>query len=188
MKTDLYAIKKSLGEKGIFFCLSGPISQNILAEIGDTLKQKMKLEETDKSTVLKVFSMLVEQSQNIIHYSAEKIPAGQGRQDESARDIAMSLGIIAVGFEEGHYFVLCGNMVENEDVGYMESKLDRLKSMDKAELKKLYKRQRRMESEENSKGAGLGFVEVARRASKPIEFDFEPIDDRHSFFSLKAII
>jgi hypothetical protein len=188
MKTDLYAMKKSLGEQGIFFCLSGPISQNILVEIGDTLKQKMAIDETDKSTVLKVFSMLVEQSQNIIHYSAEKIFTGKGYREEPAKEIAMSLGIITVGFEDGHYFVLCGNTVENKDVEYIENKLDRLKTMNKEELKQFYREQRRMEADKSSKGGGIGFVEVARRASKPIEFDFKPIDGNYSFFSLKAVI
>ena len=187
MRTDLYAVKKSLGEQGIFFCLSGPISQNLLVEIGDTLKQKMEMEETNKSTVLKVFSMLVEQSQNIIRYSAEKIFTESGFREEPAREVAMSLGIITVGFEDGHYFVLCGNMVENKDVEFIGAKLDRLRSMDKSQLKKHYREQRRAETESN-KGAGLGFVEVARRASKPIEFEFKSIDDDYSFFSLKAVI
>jgi hypothetical protein len=42
MLTDLYDFKEDLGKRGIFFCLSGPISQNLVAEIGSTLEQKMK--------------------------------------------------------------------------------------------------------------------------------------------------
>ena len=40
--------------------------------------------------------------------------------------------------------------------------------------------------EEGSKGAGLGFMEIARRASKPIEFDFTDVDGDYAFFALKA--
>ena len=49
--------------------------------------------------------------------------------------------------------------------------------MNKEELRALYKEQLRAEPEEGSKGAGLGFMEIARRASKPIEFDFTDVDD-----------
>jgi hypothetical protein len=60
--------------------------------------------------------------------------------------------------------------------------------MSKDELKALYKEQLRAAPEEGSKGAGLGFMEIARRASKPIEFDFTEIDANYVFFALKATI
>ena len=59
--------------------------------------------------------------------------------------------------------------------------------MSKDELKALYKEQLRAEPEDGSKGAGLGFMEIARRASKPIEFDFTDLGD-YAFFALKATI
>ncbi len=55
--------------------------------------------------------------------------------------------------------------------------------MSKDELKALYKEQLRAEPEEGSKGAGLGFMEIARRASKPIEFDFADVRQRPTRFS-----
>jgi hypothetical protein len=60
--------------------------------------------------------------------------------------------------------------------------------LSKDELKALYKEQLRAEPEQGSKGAGLGFMEIARRASKPLEFDFTNIDSDHAFFALKATI
>ena len=60
--------------------------------------------------------------------------------------------------------------------------------MSKDELKALYKEKLRADPEEGSKGAGLGFMEIARRASKPIEFDFADVDRDYAFFALKASI
>ena len=37
-------------------------------------------------------------------------------------------------------------------------------------------------------GAGLGFVDMARKSGQKLHFDFEPIDEHFSFFSLKTII
>jgi hypothetical protein len=59
--------------------------------------------------------------------------------------------------------------------------------MSKEELRALHKEQLRADPEEGSKGAGLGFMEIARRASKPIEFDFTDLGD-YTFFALKATI
>jgi len=37
-------------------------------EIGTAFRNKMKLEKANSATILKVFSIFVEQAQNIIHY------------------------------------------------------------------------------------------------------------------------
>ncbi len=182
MNFNLFALKKELAQQGIFFEFSGPLSQTLLAEMGDILKQKMKLEDASSPTILKVFSMVVEQTQNIIHYSAEKMGMlGESRQD-------LSSGIIAVGMEGDTYFVITGNLVDNNDVDHLKSKLSVLATMNAEELKNYYKEQRRLNPDDRSKGAGLGFIEMARKACKPIEFDFVPVDDRFSFFSVNAHI
>ncbi|RLC15111.1 MAG: hypothetical protein DRI57_13390 [Deltaproteobacteria bacterium] len=171
MVKNLYALKKDFGKRGIFLSFSGPLSQELMVEIGATLKQKMKLEEASKSTVFRVFSMVVENAQNIIYYSAEE-----------------SHGIIIVGYENKHYFVMSGNMLKNEKVERLRKKLTALQTMDKDELKKHYKVQRKKGPGEGSKGGGLGFIEMARKASRPIEFEFEKIDGNVSFFSVKIVI
>jgi len=35
-----------------------------------------------------------------------------------------------------------------------------------------------------SKGAGLGLIEIARRATAPISYRFDPINDEMSYFSM----
>ncbi len=182
MIKNLYALKEDFSKEGIFLSFSGPISQDLMVELGATLKQKMKLEEAGKSTVLRVFSMVVENAQNIIHYSAEKF--SKEPEDEGE----LSLGIIAVGYENDRYFVLCGNMIENEKVERLRGKLEKLKTMDREELKQYYKEQRKKKPEEGSKGSGLGFIDMAKKSSKPIEFDFKKIDDKVSFFSVEIVI
>jgi len=179
---DLYTLKKHLIQQGIFFEFSGPFSQSLLAEMGDLLKKKMKLEDASSPTILKVFSLVVEQTQNIIHYSAEKLAQNQNGSFD------LSTGLIAVGHSDGEYFVLTGNLIDNEDIEHLKSKLVQLAKMDAEELKQYYKTQRRQHPDHKSKGAGLGFIEIARKSCRPLEYDFIPVDDKYSFFSLNAHI
>ena len=37
-------------------------------------------------------------------------------------------------------------------------------------------------------GAGLGFIDIARKTGSPLEYHFEPLDDKNSFFLLKTSI
>ena len=181
MTNDSYEFKTELERHGIFLAFCGPISQELLVEIGDTLKNKMKLEEASSSSTTKTFAVLIEQAQNIIHYSSEKIP-------DDKRDVALSSGILVVGRDQEYYYVLCGNKISNGSIDMLTSKLTTLQDMGKDELKRHYKEQRRKNSHKESKGAGLGFIELARKSVKPIEFSFKPIDEHFSFFSLKTYI
>ena len=181
MINDSYKLKTEFDNSGMFLAFCGPLSQELLVEIGDTLRNKMKLEEAGLSTTTKIFSMLVEQAQNIIHYSSEKVP-------ENELGTGLSSGLLITGYDNGHYYVLCGNKVNNETVELLKGKLVTLRNMDKDELRRYYKEQRKKNTPEDSKGAGLGFIELARKSVKPIEFSFQPIDEHFSFFSLKTYI
>ncbi len=185
MVSNLYAFKRDLNKRGVFFCFSGPVSQDLLVEIGSTLKHKMKLQEAHNLTAIRVFSMVVEQAQNIIHYSAEKCPKDNLLTETNEE---LSIGIIAVGYEDEHYFVLCGNRIRNEKVERLRNKLIKLQKMNRDELKKLYREARKAGPGPGSKGAGLGFIDMAKKASRPLEFDFRKIDDEFSFFSSKTVI
>lgn len=181
MLDQLYHLKLLHQQQGILFCFSGVLSQTLLTEIGGNLKDKMKQKEEDSSTILKVFSIFIEQAQNILHYSAEKdLP--------TTEKSGCGHGIMIVGYEQDGYYVSCGNLIENNSVTQLKQQLQALQTMDKEQLKAFYKEQRRKDPPSDSKGAGLGFIELARKASRPLEFNFQPVDTKFSFFALKVTI
>ena len=179
---EYLCFKNILEQKGIIFSFSGYVSEGILFALGDALKQKMAIEETDINITRKVFSIFVEQVQNIIRYSAERVSGDIGRPVE------LSSGIIAVGQEGGKFFVICANKVMLEDESRLKERLTHLQSLDKNEIKAFYKEKLREDPEVASKGASIGLIEIARRASAPIDFDFFQVDGTYSFFCLKAYI
>lgn len=179
---EYYGFKKSLDEKGIIVSFSGFVSEGILFSLGEALKQKMTLDETDMNTAKKVFSVFVEQVQNVIRYSSERLDG------DSERKVELGSGTITVGRDENKFFIVCSNTVDAVDVVVLGERLKFLQVLDKDELKAYYKEKLREEPEAQSKGATIGLIEIARRASEPIEFDFEPIDEKRSFFCLKAYI
>ncbi|CAA7611780.1 SiaB family protein kinase [Magnetospirillum sp. UT-4] len=176
------AFKADLDAKGIVFSFSGYMSEGILYSLGDALRQKMTLDETDVNTVKKVFSVFIEQAQNIIRYSAEKV------QGDIGKAIELSSGMVTIGREDGHFFIVCANTILEEDVPRLRERLAHLQGMDKDAIKAYYKEQLREPPEEQSKGATIGLIEIARRASAPIEFDFDRIDAERHFFCLKVSI
>lgn len=180
LATSMYEFRNYLRETGILFCYSGYMTEDILVGIGKTIKQKLTMDEEDSKTAKAVFSIFVEQVQNVIRYSAEK----ETKDDETE----LRYGVLTVGREDGKVFVTCGNVIKNPDRDRLKKHLVTIQKMDKPALKKMWKEVLRGETPEGSRGAGVGFIDIARQARQGFDFDFSEVDDSVSFFTLKAYI
>ena len=69
---EMLYFREILADRGIQFCYCGYITEDILSGIGSSLKQKLAMENTNREVARAVFSLFVEQVQNVIRYSAEK--------------------------------------------------------------------------------------------------------------------
>lgn len=177
----LMELQNTLKRDGILISFSGRFSQGIIEELGEAIKKHMEAEETSKTEIFNVFAVFVEQTHNIKNYAATKA----GDQDYEA--IANS-GIVTIGKDDHGYFVCSGNLIANEDAAALIPRIDALRELDKAELKRLYKEQMKREIPPGSQGAGLGLIDIARKASQPIQYAVLRIDDTHSFFTLNVIV
>jgi len=175
---SLYNYKDALDKKGVIFTFCGPISHDIVEGVGITLKGQMEENEVKRTTAMKVFAIFIEQVQNVINYS----------QERKNFDSAMGMGIIVIGEHRGKYFIVGGNKMKTSKVAKLERNLAELVAMNEDELKAFYKQKRKHNENGESKGAGLGFIEMARKSSEPLVYNFEPIDDECSFFSIEANI
>lgn len=184
---QLMDLRSLLHTQGVIFAYSGYVTEPVLSGVGEALKQKLTIDDADTKTLRSVFAIFVEQMQNIIRYSAEsEQPEPPPSSKGALREIRY--GILTIGREGKDYVVCAGNLVHCGDVKRLRERLSRIRDMNKEELKAHYKETLRSEPEQGSKGAGLGLVEIARRATKPIEFDFAEVDQNHTFFALKATI
>ncbi|WP_135078993.1 SiaB family protein kinase [Terasakiella sp. SH-1] len=180
---EMYKFRDVLADKGIIFCYSGYMTEDVLSGIGQAIRMKMELEDADKKIARSVFSLFVEQVQNVIRYSAEK-------EEFISGDIQKELryGVLTVGQKNGSFFVSCSNLIEDRDVIRLGKNLKHIQQLDSNGLKKLYKDTLRGDAPEGSKGAGVGFIDIARRAKKGFEFDFMPVENDRSYFCIKAYV
>ncbi|HIJ80302.1 MAG TPA: hypothetical protein HPP76_01175 [Desulfuromonadales bacterium] len=181
MGSRLTDIQNVLATNGISICISGRFSQGLIEEMGDAVKQHMENEDKPKNEISKVFSIFVEQSQNIKNYVASKEKSNGGNRIASS-------AIISIGQESGSYFVWSGNILENSDVAPLLAKMEKVVAASKEELKKLYKEQMMSDVNPDQIGAGVGLIDIAKKASLPLEFSIDTIDESYSMFELKVIV
>jgi hypothetical protein len=182
LAAEHYRMKIESRQRGIIFSFNGFISESILFALGKALKRKLSLDAINANTMKRVFSVFVEQAQNIIRYSCETLDR------DALEDSRISSGLITVGSEDGRFFVNCGNVMRRDDARPLQARLEQLRGLDPAGIKAFYLEKIKAEAEPTSLGANLGLIEIARRASEPIQYDFLDIDDATTFYCLKVFI
>ena len=179
---DLHSFYQGIKNDKIMFCYSGLISQATIEGIGHTLRLDLEIEEAGRSTAQSIFSIFIEQMQNILKYSVERVVKDAEVEKE------LRVGVLVIGQEDDSFYVYCGNKIFNKDVEKIQKKIDQISGLDKDQLKALYKEQRKKEPEEGSKGAGLGLIEMARKSERPLEYSFKQIDEDFAFFTIKVMV
>jgi hypothetical protein len=161
-------------------CFNGPFSQGLIEEIGSALKRYMQSETASSSDSLDVFAVYIEIAQNIRQYAAA----------QSYNDADASATVVIARNSEGHYVISAGNIVEPSDGEALTHRIERLAGLDRAQLRAAYKEQlRKPRDETTGSGAGLGLIDMARKATQPVSCSLHQVDNTaRVFFSLQVVI
>ena len=179
--TNLYDIRRTLTDGGILICFNGPFSHSIIEELGKAVKKHLESEEIQKSAMMDVFSVYIEATQNVRNY-ANRADLTEGERTR------LNTGIIVIARQGEHYVVHSGNCVRRDHGEALLQRLDALAGVDKAGLKGLYKEKLRQTIPPGSLGAGLGLIEMARKATEALHYALVPEEDGFAFFSLQVVI
>jgi len=175
---DLLQLKNEFSEDGLLICFNGVFTHGIIEEMGNAIKRYLEGENLDKGSVTDVFAVYIEQTQNVRNYLASR-PFGAGGNDSA---------VIIIRKDENGYSVSAGNVIAVSDVDALSERLERINSQDRAGLRAMYKEQLRKPRDPSSSGAGLGLIDMARRATSRLQYDFKELDGAHAFFSLTVAV
>ena len=173
-------LEKILQEDGIvFLTYGGFLTQSLIVGMTEALEKESENEELSMKIANNIFTIFIELSQNMMNYSKKL------SKDEEGFD---PKGMIVVGKNKsGNYYIMSRNIVDINDKNKIEPKLKTIKECDLSEIKKLYREARKSGKDTHHKGGGIGFYEIAKRASS-IEYDFVPINEKKFYFVFKATL
>lgn len=83
---------------------------------------------------------------------------------------------------------MCGNRIAVDQTHELRERLDQIKGADKETIRQLYRAGMSRSVDHAGPGAGLGLLEIARRATHPISYSFVDVDDKSVDFFLIARI
>lgn len=181
MENTIYELQKKLKKSNIEFIFSGVFSQGLIEELGAALKQRLQHQQVAKSKISSAFFTFVEQTQNIKQYEVSK------ENTEDFPYIAGS-GIVAISRLDTGYCINSGNVIAKGDIEALKKKLDELAGMTEEQLNSYYREMSRREIDMRNGRAGLGLIQIARKAAGKIQYEFEEIDDRYSYYILNVMV
>lgn len=176
MDNVIYFIKSTLtsemASSGFPLIYKGEMNHQIMRSFAFMANRKIAEKNIPTPTRKRVFHIMIECLQNITKHSDD--------YDEKEKQIGN--GLFIVGESKDSFYVITGNLVKNEKMVFLESRLEKLNSSSKKELKHLFLKQM-IEGELNEKGgAGLGLIDIARKSGNKLYYHFVPYDSQRYFF------
>jgi hypothetical protein len=145
--------------------------QDIIKSMVTMAEKKLIQDNVDEGLRKKLFNIMVEGLQNICKHQFKT-----ESQDYNP--------FLMVGEGDGCYNMSTGNLIAKEKIAIVENKLDEINKLNKDELKEFYKQARLKSVISDVGGAGLGFIDMARKSGNKLDYKFYDVNESHSFFIL----
>ncbi len=174
MTVIAFEIGKTSCSPDIILKYSGVFTQNIIANNITKLENSI----TNINEQSKVYTLVIELTQNIMNYSKVNDENTQISQDGS---------IVVLKTHDNKYLVNSQNIISLEDKDILEPILKDIQTLSESEIRTRYRELRRSGEKTHEKGGGIGFYEIAKLVSS-IEYNFTTIDESNFTFELKCIV
>ena len=172
----IYDLHRTMMSQELILVYQGDFTQETTKSILAMAERNLDSSGEESGIKRKVFNVMVEALQNIVKHSDELV-------DGTLRSHA---AIFLIGKETNRYSIMSGNPIRKSNVDALKSKLDQINSLDKEGLKELYKAIIKNTTISEKGGAGLGFVDMARKSGAKLEFSFPEMSADYCFFCLKV--
>lgn len=171
----IYDLHQKLSEHHLILAYEGEFTQEITKSILAMVERNMDSTGEESSIKRKVFNVMVESLQNIVKHADNNNQANHS-------------SVLMVGKQKEQYTIISGNPINNENIDIVKNKIDKVNELDKNGLKVYYKDIIKNTKISEKGGAGLGFVDMARKSGQKLIYDFQDMGNGQSFFALKSSI
>ncbi len=170
---DITQIERLMAENNVYLMWSGHISAEVEKEVLSFTEMQLVEADVELNIRRRVFRVLVEILENVGKYSPGK---------EAEMEFGMPVAMIRLDDEV--YSLTTGNLVQNENVGHLKSKIDDINKYDKVGLKELFRNSLSDQNINTDSTGNMGLIDMARKSGSKLVYEFEQINERYSYFTL----
>lgn len=159
----------------IIIAYDGDVTHQIMKAFTSLIEEKLESERENEGIIRKLYHLLVECLQNINRHA-------EGLFEEGAESDFPGRGALLVSRTKQHYRIITANIIRKDRVPELKIFLEKINELTHEELIEMYK-EKLMEGKLSAKGgAGLGFIDIKRKAGNKLEFMFIENDEETSYF------
>jgi hypothetical protein len=173
---QIYGIERMMVDNQLLLAYKDHINEETSDQLIAMVDSKMVGFDEEKKIKKKVFNVLVECLQNVSRHAEPD----KGKDHESS--------ILLIGRNETSFFIITGNMMNNDKTEGLKAKLEQINQLNPEELRDKYKELMNQMEFSDKGGAGLGLLDIARKSANKFEYDFRKLGDKKSYFTLKVSI
>ncbi|MBN2349894.1 MAG: SiaB family protein kinase [Bacteroidales bacterium] len=155
---------------------SGAIKFETINNLIGQLKEKTSVLGLKMVTYKKILLVIIESLENIYKYNHDL--------DSKNKQYLNNTPEFLLERNNKKYKITTTNAVLNSDIKLLEDKIISLNNLDDDGIRDLYRTTITDGVFTDQGGAGLGIIEIAKIASEKLEYRFEPIDDKFSYYHL----
>jgi hypothetical protein len=170
-----------LSKGDVVIAYKGSITSDLINDVLEAVEKKLDEANEEGKTRKKLYNVLVESLQNLYHHIEE---THEGIEE----DLDPKFGVLVISRENAEYKVITGNFVNSSKIKYLKEKIDKINSLNKDELKDMYKFILNHQKLSAKGGGGLGLVDIARKTGSKLVYSFYNYNDNYYFFNLEIKI
>lgn len=167
--SEFYHLMK---KNNVIMMYEGEFSQEITKSFLSMTETNFQTSHVNEIVIKKVYNIMMEVLQNICKH--------EFKYTEEQADKSASLFIISEN--ETAYQIITGNAIQKTVTSIITEKINKVNSLDQDGLKQLYKEARLNSTISEVGGAGLGFIDIARKSGNPISYHFTTINNDLCYF------
>ena len=173
---DLISIVK---RDSLTLSYSGVFSDSMTDRIIELSEAYLESHEQMGKMRRKTSFLVAECFQNVVRHGVTEV---------NSNFFSLGTDSFVIRFKDNTCFIASENVLPNEQIDGLKSKMDQVNQYDKDELKSIYKQI--LEGGELSEkgGAGLGLIEMARKTENRLHYSFKSLDDNNSLFYLMLVL
>ena len=173
-----YEMYRRMENDDIILAFKGDITEELLASVFQIMEWRLEKSPAELRLKKKVNNILVECLQNVYHHMKDFT------EHEEHKHYAGTAMFIICQDKNNRIRIITGNYLLNSDVENLKNKMDSINTMTSEELKLHYRDKLKNASFSEKGGAGLGMIDIARKSGNKLDYRFDPLNERISFFSL----
>jgi hypothetical protein len=158
----------------LMFAYRGVVTNENSIPLLMLLENEMKSSEYGNVGRKRLFMFVLESLQNV--------------QRHSNKNQHASMSLVVYSKTDNGYTVSTGNVISNESIDILKSKLDEVNRLETDDIRNVYRQMLNNAELSNKGGAGLGLIEMAKKTGNRLDYAFYPIDNEYSYYILSKTV